>query len=552
MTCSCAWDTSAIATGDSQVMRRLSLWIFHPFFIAAYAVLGLLAYNIQQTRPIYALRPLLVSLLLAAMLVLCFCLLLRDWRRAGLAASFWILLFASYGHIHGAVLGWAGEEAWFSSHSVFLPIAAVLAALALWFAARTKAAETWTQALNLMGSSLLLLAVVQIAFYHVPRAFASTSRGSQVDAGEPSVLAPAAGEQAPDIYYIILDMYPRADALATAFAYDNSWFVDEMEQRGFVFPECSQSNYGTTVLSLTSSLNMSMLPEVVPTAASGATDQTVLYPYLQHGRVRETLEEFGYKTVAFETGFSPTEWTDAGYYFAPSQSLSRLLTSGLTPFETLVLQSNMGTLLYDFRNYLPARARTLLDGAYVTHRNRILYVLEELEERAPAIRGPKFVFAHILAPHNPFVFGPDGEVLQRATPFTLNNDRDASKPADYVRGFRDQVNYLDKRLLDVVDSVLAQSKSPPIIVIQGDHGSPRTPDWRLAILNAYYLPDDGAERIYPSISPVNTFRLIFDEYFGGDLGFLPDTHCQANRDASPLLCQPQPDPNPMCETLSQP
>jgi hypothetical protein len=295
---------------------------------------------------------------------------------------------------------------------------------------------------------------------------------------------------------------------------------------------------------------MDYLPKVVPAITAQTTDKTILYPALDHGKVREIFESLGYKTVAFETGYSPTEWQDADYYLAPGQSLPRVLTGGLTPFETLVLQSNMGTLLYDFRHHLPSRFSVLLDGAYVEHRNRILYVLGALEKEVPALPGPKFVFAHILAPHNPFVFGPHGEILDRKTPFTLNNDLDAMQPGDYINGFRDQVNYLDGRMLEVIDSIVSQSETAPIIIIQGDHGSPRTADWKMTILNAYELPGDGASQLYPNISPVNSF-VVFDEYFGGSLGVLPDGNAFQSP-GSPFACELKPDPNPACAQLGQP
>lgn len=44
---------------------------------------------------------------------------------------------------------------------------------------------------------------------------------------------------------------------------------------------------------------------------------------------------------------------------------------------------------------------------------------------------------------------------------------------------------------------------------------------RLSILNAYYLP--GRENAYyKAITPVNTFRVIFNQYFGTKLSILPD------------------------------
>jgi hypothetical protein len=45
---------------------------------------------------------------------------------------------------------------------------------------------------------------------------------------------------------------------------------------------------------------------------------------------------------------------------------------------------------------------------------------------------------------------------------------------------------------------------------------------RFSILNAYYLPGGGEKLLYPGITPVNTFRVIFKYYFGADIELLPD------------------------------
>jgi hypothetical protein len=41
-------------------------------------------------------------------------------------------------------------------------------------------------------------------------------------------------------------------------------------------------------------------------------------------------------------------------------------------------------------------------------------------------------------------------------------------------------------------------------------------------LNAYHLPDSGASDLYKEITPVNTFRLIFNLYFEAALPLLDD------------------------------
>ena len=63
---------------------------------------------------------------------------------------------------------------------------------------------------------------------------------------------------------------------------------------------------------------------------------------------------------------------------------------------------------------------------------------------------------------------------------------------------------------------------PPIIIIQGDHGPSHfdVPS-RMAILNAYYFPDHEFA-VYPEITPVNSFRLLFNNYFNTDFDLLED------------------------------
>jgi len=81
-----------------------------------------------------------------------------------------------------------------------------------------------------------------------------------------------------------------------------------------------------------------------------------------------------------------------------------------------------------------------------------------------------------------------------------------------------------------------------VIIIQSDEG-PFPPGWltdeesgddwqkqifenleaKTAILNAYYLPGVNIDKLlYPSITPVNSFRMIFNQYFGASYNLLPD------------------------------
>ena len=75
-------------------------------------------------------------------------------------------------------------------------------------------------------------------------------------------------------------------------------------------------------------------------------------------------------------------------------------------------------------------------------------------------------------------------------------------------------------MLEILEILIEESDVPSIIVLQADTGTGSGSEYK--ILNAYYLPSVGYDSLYPTISPVNTFRLIFDTYFGTSLGLLPD------------------------------
>ena len=94
------------------------------------------------------------------------------------------------------------------------------------------------------------------------------------------------------------------------------------------------------------------------------------------------------------------------------------------------------------------------------------------------------------------------------------------------------MRYLNTLVLDAVETILESSTTPPIIIIQGDHGTagyakrediPKlNMKERHAILNAYYFPDGKTDLLYPTISPVNTFRVVLNTYFNGKYEMLPD------------------------------
>jgi hypothetical protein len=358
------------------------------------------------------------------------------------------------------------------------------------------------------------------------------------------------GEIPPDIYYIILDMYVRDDVLMDIFGFNNSAFLDRITEMGFYVANCSQSNYTDTPLSLASSFNVAYLESFAEELISRNLDHYRIEPYVQNSLVLGVLKDLGYTIVNIESGFFLSEWRDTDIYLSGNvEAANRVFTfGGLNAFEGMLLQSTVGKWIYDNRPSLPEFIRPYLDQPYIERRDQILYALDTLENVA-SISGPKFVFAHIVAPHPPFVFGPNGEFVVRNTPLTLNFDFEDREWERYVPGYRGQVIYLNNRFETILEEIVDESARPPIIVLQSDHGITRVSSTRerVAILNVYHLPDGGNELLYPSISPVNTFRVIFNHYFGGDFDLLEDISYLWEKDRGPYEFEVVPSMMDECE-----
>jgi hypothetical protein len=159
-----------------------------------------------------------------------------------------------------------------------------------------------------------------------------------------------------------------------------------------------------------------------------------------------------------------------------------------------------------------------------------LFQFARLEEMAAA-PGPKFVFAHITLPHDPYVFDAEGNYLSEAE----------ARARSLEQNFVEHVQYANKRVLGVIERLLdVPPDEEPIIVIGADEGPfpdrfaghqdtfqweqarPDEIERKFRILNAFHLPGIENPQAYRSISSVNVFRMIFNAYFDTDLPLLPD------------------------------
>jgi hypothetical protein len=482
-----------------ESLRRVAQVPWYPFVLGIYPALALLSYNVGEARPADAFRSILV-LELAVMLMVCLLrLILRDWQQAAFVTSIFILLAGAYGQAYDQLLKQFPSYAyhpWLSALWIGLGVV-----LSLWAVTRPKGGMArYTAGFNLVALALVIYPAFQVSWY-----YGVLQREERHSA---SVSAAPDTESLPDIYFIVLDMYTRQDNLMAAYGYDNSQFINALEDLGFYVAECSASNYMRTEPTLTAALNMNYLPELSDEISPDHWRRAPMWNLIRNSEVRQKLEGAGYKTVAFATGYPWSEIDNSDVFLQP-QSLFGQLNS----FEALLLHTSWARALEDNGSI------DLLSEDAARFRERTLFTLEELPKIAE-MPGPTFAFAHILSPHPPFVLGPEGQ-LDAAS--YLNENQKYTGQA-FAKGYTEQIAYISGAIEAAVEDVLANSETPPVIIIQGDHGpwlQPRNRSFQ--ILNAYYLPDEqGRAALYPSISPVNSFRVVLNTVLGTEYELLAD------------------------------
>lgn len=475
----------------------------HPILFGLYPVMQFLAFNIREAEIVSSVRILIIVVMGVVALFLLLRILIRDWDRSAVMVSIAALLFFSYGQVYSEIKNVEIFGVGIGRHRFLLIFFFLLLVFGWIWVLKKMENLNITIGLNVISIILLFVPLYQITYYELR--FRTSYSSPNIP--EVSIASVEESTQFPDIYYIIVDAYTRDDTLLEFFDFDNSAFLEALEDRGFYIANCSQSNYAWTRMSLSSTLNINYVQDFYD-----RDDLNGFASLIRNNYVRAFLESVGYKSVAFDTGYPFTQWQDAAYYFSiEEQNLSDLyFPGGLQEYEALFIRTTMGLVLLDLNTIYQSRLQQVVEESP----KRIKYALNEYNleelESAPLIQGPKFVFSHITVTHWPYVFRDTGEFL--------------SSGVGSSEGYIHTIKYTNTRMLEIVDTILAESEIPPIIIIQGDHGSEETRDdyMRMTILNAYYLPGKGSASLYPTITPVNSFRIILNEYFNQELELLPD------------------------------
>lgn len=324
--------------------------------------------------------------------------------------------------------------------------------------------------------------------------------------------------KSPNVYYIILDGYASTSSMKRLFDFNNSDFNFNLENIGFKIQSNSKSNYCRTNFSLSSTLNLNYVQNLT----NKKLFQSDLNTYISDNLVSKIFRKNNYKYYLFDSGFGLKNKYDSDEILIKSNNvfLSNFFSTSDNDLYSVFINNSIFKIL---------NSNLVGNISVKNYSLKVLNVFEKLPLIAKN-RNKKFVFAHIISPHPPFLFNEYGIISEYGydTPNKLWNRK----------LYFDQLKFINKKIVKMVRQIIINDKNDKIIIIQGDHGSRilteenklnRYENWvdeRFSIFNGIYVSNNlsykkALENEWDKTS-VNTFRIIFNKIFNSNFQLLSD------------------------------
>ena len=432
------------------------------FLAGLYPVLFLWSVNFYQVKSYVLYRSLTISLGFTLVIFLLSVLFFKSIIKGSLFSLVVLIVFFSYGHIYSIVEDRTVLGIILGRHR-FLVVANLILVFYLGFIIykKRKIDSIIISRLNLLFGLMLTLLLLQIGYKYAntsnltPTDNVSTVNSSNSNSLEVSATKNSTRADQPDVYYLILDAYSRGDVLAEQ-GYDNNDFITKLKAMGFIIPECGQSNYNYTAMTLSSTLNMDYLENlgVKLDTLERLNMNTVLESKIKNSLVRQKFHDLGYQFVTSFQTHSLYDISDSDVYFHANLD-SRYISSETIEtfkFQELFMNTTLALVINDWLDedakntqYLPSQVLMVISPTslnldteeygfphyFYYQINR--YTLDDLIE-IPEIPGKKFIYLHNFITHTPYLFTPSGE---------FDGDNENS-----LESYHNTITYLNSRLLE--------------------------------------------------------------------------------------------------------
>jgi len=467
-------------------MKLLDSGIIHPFMFGLFPILLIFVNNLGEISIESLLVPITIIYLVTITLILIFTKIIKNISKSTVLVSFFLLLFFTIGHVQ---LSLHGNEI-FGLRADSLTVLGIpyLVLFSIGLYAIYKKTD--------MTKPNQIISVISIAIIisFVPNAISESSGFSTNQFYETINFET---ENKPDVYFILLDGYAGKNSLKENFGFDNSLFLEFLEDSDFYISEKNFSNYSWSNLAMNSFLNMNYLDSYPNYSVD---DSLLLRELYNHNLVMKTFQNNGYDAFFIDGGAPFRE------IHVSTKILCHANDNGL--LQNLIDTSMISVISKKFSKDSWNEIRTC--------------AFEELQKIPKQSENPKFTYAHFNLPHHPYNYDDNGDLVEFDESVKELDERESN------HRYINQLKVTNEKIAKIIPKLISSSENTPIIIIASDHGwafrhhfeKPIEENEKYLIqrynnFQAFY-PAKNIEA-YDNLTSVNMFRQIFNDNFETDL-----------------------------------
>jgi len=443
--------------------------IIFPFLLAFFPSWILIMKNYDEL----IFQDILISLAIVSVSIIIWIVIrkiIKNSNKAALITGVGVVFFFYFGYVQDALNGILVSNIPVNKTSILVPISIIIfIILTIYFIKSKNNFESIIKIANVVSITLILVVCVQF-------------------------IIPDASAEKPNVYHIILDEYTDNEILTKKFGYNNEKFLEFLNNNGFYMHDKLFSTFGGTVKELNVIFNMEY-----PKKLGWMSED---YESLNNNKVMSIFSNQNYSIIETNSMMRWKNFSDVDTKlcydtnFINSEFLDQVLGKSIIRYFLEKYQQD-------------------------TRRDTVRCTFDVLNEITLKTDGPKYVFSHVYVPHPPFLFGPNGENV-------IPDHREISglQSWENPQGYVNQLIYATNEITVVIKNIVKNDPNA-IVIVQGDTGTLTGTDISKktmkeiyqahSILYAVRIPDveDSDYMI-----PVNTYRVIFNNYFNMNYDYL--------------------------------
>ena len=492
----------------------------HPYLVGIFPILIIYSQNIGRVEITELFLPVIIIVGLTIGLYYFLKLILKNENKSAIIVTLILIMLFSYGHIYYLLSDVMIDEFDIGQNRYLIPAFGLVLGISIFFIIRARRVfDNATSILNVISIVFIIVAISNVAlvgaeitscdkcsnqeFFYEARDFSDYFESHEFSISE--------NQELPDVYYLILDEYARNDALIEYHNFSNHELTEFLEKKGFHIAKNSFANYPMSVQSIPAIMNMDYINFLADEIGTEVRNYKPLngknYGLYPNNMVIKNFKEMDYKIITFNT-------------FALHLHENPLADKTFCHRDKFLLDNRLADVL----------ARTSIFGYYIERwaegelRQATLCAFENFGNAGNVFDEPVFVWAHVMLPHPPWIFGPNGEEITPGKPLLITDNPEFRDSGwEPKRQYIQQVQFANKKTIEVVENILENNRNA-IIIIQGDHGTAWETNWmepskedawqRLRNFDAIYFPDkDKRDLLLDDRTLVNTFRTVFNAYY---------------------------------------